>query len=349
MKLVDLAPSPVRVSAVGAPVSQELRLAVDVSDFSMLDLELTLLDDGGGGTAPAIRLLTGMRRDTEDGWVEVDSFVASSAPATLKKTFFPLLRYARWEVTAGTPTFVLRGVGHQNRPFLPTDIDSCVVWLRSDSGITLSGGNVSAWADKSGNGNHVAQGTSSKQPSYHLDDVNGHPSIQFDGSNDNLKGTLAATLTGTGQDFTIFVVANVDSTTSGGSAALYELSDSLSVTNRGPMLFYEFSPTSFRWRCFQVSAQASYSNPPFDSWHWHHGWHETAERRVYLDGVHKATGTTSASSRDLTVHSVGLLRPDGSPALPLKGKIAEIVAYHRKLTDDEQQRIGAYFEARYGL
>ncbi len=41
------------------------------------------------------------------------------------------------------------------------------VWLRSDLGISLDGsGNVSAWADQSGNGNTVSQATSAQRPAY---------------------------------------------------------------------------------------------------------------------------------------------------------------------------------------
>jgi hypothetical protein len=41
------------------------------------------------------------------------------------------------------------------------------VWLRSDLGISLDGsGNVSAWADQSGNGNTVSQASSGQRPAY---------------------------------------------------------------------------------------------------------------------------------------------------------------------------------------
>lgn len=48
--------------------------------------------------------------------------------------------------------------------FVPTDIGGCVLWLRSDLGITQSGGLVSSWADQSGSGNDFIQATDSKKP-----------------------------------------------------------------------------------------------------------------------------------------------------------------------------------------
>jgi len=40
------------------------------------------------------------------------------------------------------------------------------LWLKYDTGITLNGSDVSAWNDQSGNDNHAAQATASRQPAY---------------------------------------------------------------------------------------------------------------------------------------------------------------------------------------
>ncbi len=60
----------------------------------------------------------------------------------------------------------------------PTDISGCVLWLRSDLGVTQSGGLVSQWADQSGNNNHLTQTVEAKKPIY----TAGSPSyLDFDG------------------------------------------------------------------------------------------------------------------------------------------------------------------------
>ena len=346
-RTILLTEAPVRVTDVA---TQELRLAHDVGCYAGLDLELEVFE----GTDIEVRLLTSMQRESEQGWIEVDRFVPTSkdaaGPGKTSKSFFPLLRYARWEVLSSTAaTFLVHGLGRRRLGFLPSDLDNCVVWLRADLGVTFVSGAVSSWADKSGCGNTVSQSTSTKRPAYLANAINGQPALDFDGVDDNLNGTLAAMLAGTNQDFTIFVVANVASTTSNGRAALYELSDSLTLTNRGPMHFISGGTTHF-WRCFDTGAgQASYANPPFDSWHVHHGWHQTTERRVYLDNGEKASNTTDVSSRDLTVHSVGSLRPDWGIDYPTKGQIAEIIVYQRKLGDPEVALVHSYLKARYGL
>lgn len=61
-----------------------------------------------------------------------------------------------------------------------------VLCLKSDTGVTLSLGTVSAWADQSGNGNNFAQGVNTKRPTL-VDNVqNGYPGLLFDCSDDFL-------------------------------------------------------------------------------------------------------------------------------------------------------------------
>lgn len=81
--------------------------------------------------------------------------------------------------------------------FAPTSISGCIGWWRADSGITVSSGNVSVWADQSGNKNNATQPTTGNQPSYNISDTNfgGQPSLTFTGSTQNLAVTIPSTPT----------------------------------------------------------------------------------------------------------------------------------------------------------
>lgn len=48
--------------------------------------------------------------------------------------------------------------------FIPSDFDGLKLWLESDMGVTLVGGEVDSWADQSGNGNHYSAPTALARP-----------------------------------------------------------------------------------------------------------------------------------------------------------------------------------------
>lgn len=81
--------------------------------------------------------------------------------------------------------------------FTPAFLGDLAIWLDATdtSTITQSGGAVSQWNDKSGNGRNVAQGTGSKQPSFQSQARNNQNVIRFDGSSDALiRSTADASL-----------------------------------------------------------------------------------------------------------------------------------------------------------
>lgn len=87
------------------------------------------------------------------------------------------------------------------------------MWLRADVGITLATG-VSAWADQSGNGNNVVQGTAGNQPAYVASGgANNQPYLSYTTANQALQ-MAAATFPGT-QPVEIFVVARATGVTAG--------------------------------------------------------------------------------------------------------------------------------------
>lgn len=63
--------------------------------------------------------------------------------------------------------------------FNPRDLTSCKLWLDAAQGITTVSGKVSVWADKSGRGNDVAQGTAGNRPVYSTNQINTLPTLTF--------------------------------------------------------------------------------------------------------------------------------------------------------------------------
>lgn len=113
--------------------------------------------------------------------------------------------------------------------FLPTDIDSLVSWhdATDASTITHSGGSVSAWADKSGNGNTFAQGTPSAQPSTGLRSQNSLNVLDFNGSQRMAMSSFGLE----SQVNTLYVAGKFDAT----SGSQYMV-DGINSSNRNGLL-----------------------------------------------------------------------------------------------------------------
>src|SRR5580658_27444 len=158
---------------------------------------------------------------------------ASSAPTFVKAvrmaSTVPLGRWLRWQLLGtGSPwgaTFRIRVVLSKQLCFSPTDLAGCVLWLRSDAGVTLvDETTVSIWSDQSGNGYNVSQATQGNQPGFLPDSgPNGEPDILFGSSNTVLLDNTVSNLLASGQPRTILVACDSGNTT-GGALCCFRLS-----------------------------------------------------------------------------------------------------------------------------
>lgn len=77
--------------------------------------------------------------------------------------------------------------------FTPNFFANCKIWLKANTGITLSGapatngGAVDNWSDSSGNGLNLSQSTSANRPTYRTNILNGYDGVETDGVNDCLS------------------------------------------------------------------------------------------------------------------------------------------------------------------
>lgn len=73
--------------------------------------------------------------------------------------------------------------------FSPSDISGLKLWLRSDTGMVLSGNMVDQWNDISGNSNNAFQTISSIKPTLYASDtlLNNYPAVKFDGTGSRLE------------------------------------------------------------------------------------------------------------------------------------------------------------------
>jgi ABC-type oligopeptide transport system ATPase subunit len=111
---VALTRYPRRVTSSGP---NELRNALDVSEFDQLDLLLSVLAFESGTADVTIAVETAMQNQSEDAWVTLDTFSAvTAAPSHEVISFTGLMRYVRFRVVSidtAPATFTLAGMGRR--------------------------------------------------------------------------------------------------------------------------------------------------------------------------------------------------------------------------------------------
>ena len=109
----------------------------------------------------------------------------------------------------------LNSAGATTRPWVPTDITGCELWLAADNITGKNDGDaVSTWTDASTGGHNATQVTGSLQPLYKTGILNSKPALLFDGVDDQISSTLAADTSRT-----VFIVAKATADT--GAANLF--------------------------------------------------------------------------------------------------------------------------------
>jgi len=208
----------------------------------------------------------------------------------------------------------------------PTDIGGCVLWLRSDLGVTKDGvDRVSEWADQSGNANHATQGVDAKKPVYHANQINGHATIRFDGADDFM--TCVQMLSQS-----VFAVVNhTDGASFSNYRRLVDASDTLgwSIFGENNSSLYNSHgvfPRGIAQANFYVNGVNTGEAAPLVNY-------------KYLSGI-----ATNQANKIITIGDY-----DSGSGQPLLGNIAEIILYDSALSADNRLLVEDYLATRYGL
>lgn len=115
----------------------------------------------------------------------------------------------------------------------PTQLTGKLLWLDAQALSLAGGAAVSSWADLTGLGQHAVQATTSKQPTYTLNKINGKPAVVADGVDDALVATLTADYPSA---LTIYAVAGTDlADNTSGADYLWDASDSVPNYDRASL------------------------------------------------------------------------------------------------------------------
>ena len=225
----------------------------------------------------------------------------------------------------------------------PAEITTAL-WLDAADASTIieSGGAVSQWNDKSGNGNHVAQSTSTLRPVVAGNVLDSKPVIRFDGSNDRLEtaGVLFAT-----PIFGIYsVTANRNPSGQSGWAGQYLAGDA------GRTLIYQNDTNTRLAAMFGGSGGIVHNGTANSSFHLFGYEKNLSNGNLYYEGIN--VGTSSSLSTTISNTSWKIGEPaagSGGLFFPTPLDAAEIVMLSAPASTSDRQKIEGYLAHKWGL
>jgi hypothetical protein len=230
--------------------------------------------------------------------------------------------------------------------FSPLDLPNLVLWLDSSDASTLwqqsdgtvpadsNGDVVGRWDDKSANGYHVTQSTTSLKP---LKQANG---IQFDGADDYLSNTSFQNF---GDNYTAFAVAryNIGADVTN---AIFEVSNG--TTNKGFLLLHE---SLAAWRGGSIGGHKTISGSDLrdSNFYLHTGINKGAELEYWINAVSQGTLAIGTNIDTLNALHIGILA--SASIFGLNGYIKEIIICDATLSADNIANTESYMNNKWGV
>jgi hypothetical protein len=250
--------------------------------------------------------------------------------------------------------------GATQPPISPDELPGLQLWLESDAGITYDSDGVSLWADQSGTDNHAVQTDADLRPAFVAHGLGSKPVLRFDGADDYLAiQNLRYEASGAITDITVCALVRSDSDdlqiiASFDSDEYWRLAlndDAAENLNIG------WDTRASAGGPHVLQSPASYTD---GNWHLVCGWFSAGaspDKQIFVDGEQVASANAhggNALGRGTTRFGfIGVGSEadvfDGvkSPTSFLRGDVAEILIYHRALSDDERRQLERYFVDRY--
>jgi hypothetical protein len=232
--------------------------------------------------------------------------------------------------------------------FNPKSISGLAAWYDASDSATLfdadiggalvaADGDVGRWQDKSGNENHIYQGTANNRPKRRLAAVNSKDAIQFDGSNDLLRVTSTIAI---GNGATLIICLRQ----SAGQCGYHSFAGASSL-NAHPFTgsyFESFgSNTRFSWiQALNTTTNQMYSVIA------------GASLTAYINNAQVfQTNYTKASQNagQIQCFGAGSFTPAGVASALYAGFLCEMMVFTRSITTSEQTSIYKYLKTKWNL
>jgi hypothetical protein len=217
-------------------------------------------------------------------------------------------------------------------------LPSPMLWLRSDMELYQSDGGaasvldtdvVGKWGDISGNARHALEATN--KPILKLNQINGLPSIRFDGTNDKLQAAFVL-----GAPFSLYLVVNQISWTSNDCLAAGQTGDNFSLLQSAS------SPNIRNWGGSGTSTENADLAVGV--------WGIVSNVFATGSGIRVNNGTQSTGLTASVADRGGLtLAAHPTPSSFGNIELAEVLLYSGAHTSGNETTVFNYLSARYGI
>jgi len=218
------------------------------------------------------------------------------------------------------------------------------VWLKADTGVTITDGKVSSWADVSGNNHDFYQNTILNRPNLSASTFfANHSVLNFDGTNEYILNDLINDINT--EDLSIFIISSglAQGNVRSGLFCVNAITNGLTLARSIGNL-----------RAFRIwvnlvaglhTGSQSVSNdtylPNILSFKREVG----IISNIYLNGILKSTNTSTGYN---AIFTNGIARIGIAPGYQyFKGSIAEIIIFNRVLNEVEQEEVELYLMDKY--
>jgi hypothetical protein len=240
---------------------------------------------------------------------------------------------------------------HRVAPFSPSDITGLSLWLKADAGVTLSGSNVTAWADQSGNGLNVVPDITSADITLvsSVAKFNNKPAILFDIGEE--AGGVGLYNNNTFITKSVFIAYSLENVNVFEYSVPYENNGINVYTSYGNgnrffggyfNAFYDSDTASTLGTAYirtVIADDDEEGNNPIN---------------FFIDGASDGAlngGGFYNARAEIVIGNGGARSLGPSPFLdqPFQGYIAEIVAYNTVLTTPQRQQVENYLNSKYEI
>jgi hypothetical protein len=233
--------------------------------------------------------------------------------------------------------------------FTPTQISGCAVWLdgADSTTVTLSGSNVTSWADKSGNGKNAT--TSTNYPAFSSNSLNGLSTVRFNGASGTPNFLVIPAFDfGTATRTAIFVIQNTGP--SSGTASSPHWFWPITGNNTNSLSLVGWIGVFVQAQSTEIQVTASSNTYLIVVFRIGV---TTGFQELFINGTRVGTKTKSIGGTSYanatSGYRLGWLTNDAFPNYYFDGNMAEVILTNTAITDTQRQVVEGYLAAKWGL